>query len=278
MFSAFVGEYVSDINEITGTDAGTYTVYYKAVNGANYADTDAASISVSIAKATQTVTAPEAATLHYTGEAQKLISKEASTTGDGTVVYSLTGKGDYTSDLSEIVGTTAGTYTVYYKIKDSTNYNDVDAQNISVSIGKATIAAEASEDAGTYLYTQFFTLSVPALGTAEGSEDASANSIEITRKDSPQTAGTASISICLYSEESSSFSETAYTEDSLEAGKYAVKLTLSGDSEINDVQDLQIASFTIYEDSTSADEAITAAISSPAAVNAMCRCRPSAMC
>ena len=58
-----------------GTEAGNYTVYFKVVGGDNYADTPAASFTVTIAGADAGNTSPAAADkLTYNGEAQKLVT------------------------------------------------------------------------------------------------------------------------------------------------------------------------------------------------------------
>ncbi len=66
----------------TGTYAGTYNVYYKVAPIYNYNEFVSASpVSVSIGKATPTVTAPTATNPTYTGAAQDLITA-GSTTGE----------------------------------------------------------------------------------------------------------------------------------------------------------------------------------------------------
>ena len=120
----------------TGTNGGTYTVYYRSTGNANY-DTVAGQtpVSVTIAKAVPTVTAPKAKTgLEYTGEAQALI-EEGSTTG-GTMEYSLDGKNFATTIPT---ATDAGTYTVYYRVTGDANYKDVEALSLDVTIKDNTI-------------------------------------------------------------------------------------------------------------------------------------------
>ena len=120
----------------TGTNGGTYTVYYRSNGNTNYDTvTGDAPISVTIAKAVPTVTAPKAKTgLEYTGEAQALI-EEGSTTG-GTMEYSLDGKNFATTIPT---ATDAGTYTVYYRVTGDANYKDVEALSLDVTIKDNTI-------------------------------------------------------------------------------------------------------------------------------------------
>ena len=132
----------------TGTNAGTYYVWYKAVatDTANYDNTEAKCVTVTIAKATPKVTAPTAKTLTYSsGSAQDLVN--AGTTTGGTLQYSLDN-----STYSETIptGTNAGNYTVSYKVVGGTNYNDVAAATVEVTIAKATINPTVNIEGWTY--------------------------------------------------------------------------------------------------------------------------------
>jgi hypothetical protein len=83
-----------------------------------------------IVKATPAVNAPTAvADLVYKGSAQALVN--AGSTDFGTLLYSLDGE-TYSEDIP--TGTDAGTYTVYYKVEGSDNWNAVAAQTIEVTI------------------------------------------------------------------------------------------------------------------------------------------------
>lgn len=113
-----------------GTNADTYTVYWKLEGDENHNDVTG-TIEVTIAKVTPTVTAPTAKTLTYNGSAQWLIN--AGSTNFGTLQYSLD---DETYGTSIPSGTNAGNYTVYYRVVGDSNINDVAAQSVSCSIGK----------------------------------------------------------------------------------------------------------------------------------------------
>ena len=87
-------------------------------------------------------TAPSAKTgLLYNGEVQELITAGTTNFGD-LLSYSLDGV-NYSADIP--TATDAGTYTVYYKVENSDNWNEVDAKNITVSITKATPTFTAPE-------------------------------------------------------------------------------------------------------------------------------------
>ena len=129
------------------TDAGTYTVYYKVVGDANHNGTEAASVSVTIAKASAAATAPTTKNLTFTGEAQELV--EAGSAQGGTMQYSLDGT---TYSATVLSATDSGTYTVYYKVEGDANHNDTEAASVSVSIAKAS-AAVAAPTANTLTYS-----------------------------------------------------------------------------------------------------------------------------
>ena len=128
------GNYSADIP--TGTNAVSYTVYYKVVGDGNHNDTAAAEpISVTIDKADPTVTLPTGKTgLKYTGSAQVLIT--AGTTNGGEMQYKV-GDGAYSTTIP--TGTDATDYTVYYKVVGNDNYNDVAEASLTITIGKGTL-------------------------------------------------------------------------------------------------------------------------------------------
>lgn len=133
----------------TGTDAKTYTVWYRVKGNTNYEDVAAKSITASIGKGTPTVTAPKAVTgLKYTGQAQTLVT--AGTTTGGTLEYSLDNS-NYSTALP--TGTDVKTYTVWYRVKGNDNYEDVAAKNITVTIGQGTPTVTAPKAVTGLKYT-----------------------------------------------------------------------------------------------------------------------------
>ena len=164
----------------TYTDAGTYTVYYQVTKDSY--ETTTGSATVKISKATPTVTAPTAKeNLTYTGEAQELISA-GSTTG-GELQYSLDNE-TYSTNIPK--GTEAKEYTVYYKVVGGTNYEDVAAASIKVTISEAapekmTVSAtgfEGAYDKEAHSITVTVTSpegAVVKYGTTEGTYDLTEN-------------------------------------------------------------------------------------------------------
>ena len=130
----------------TGTDAGSYTVYYKVVGDSNHTNTSPASVTVTIAKAYAAYTAPAAKTgLTYNGQAQALV--DAGSTEDGTMQYRL-GTGTWGTPVP--TATNAGSYTVYYKVVGDQNHEDVTEKSVSVTIARKAVTVTADNATKVY--------------------------------------------------------------------------------------------------------------------------------
>lgn len=116
------------------TDSGTYSVYYRIKGDDSHSNLEAETpISVTVAKADVTVTAPTAKTgLEYTGSAQELIT--AGTASVGTMQYKV-GDGEWSANIP--TATNAGTYTVEYKVVVDDNYVAPQGGSMEVTIAKA---------------------------------------------------------------------------------------------------------------------------------------------
>ena len=114
------------------TNAGTATVTITDKSGGNY--TVSGSTTFTINKANPTYTAPTAASnLSYTGSAQYLTT--TGSTSHGTIYYSSDNSIWYTTRRT---GTTAGSYTTYWKLTGDSNHSDISSTSISTSIAKAS--------------------------------------------------------------------------------------------------------------------------------------------
>ena len=123
------------------TNVGTakVTVTFKG----DYASISSIEKEFTITKATPTVTAPTAiADLVYNGSAQALVTGGTTDVGD-ILSYCLEENGIYSADIP--TGTNAGTYTVYYKVDGSDNWNAVAGGTVEVPISPkaVTVTAEA---------------------------------------------------------------------------------------------------------------------------------------
>lgn len=128
------GTWLSDIP--AATNAGEYTVYYKALGDDNHKDIAEANVTVVIAKAASTFgKLPQALDLSYTGAVQALLSAGETTCGE--IWYKLD-NGEWTNEIP--TATEAKTYYVYYKIIGDNNHNDlidIETQKNSVTIQNA---------------------------------------------------------------------------------------------------------------------------------------------
>lgn len=142
------GEYTTAIP--TGTNAGGYSVWYYVKGDDNHNGTNPVEVTVTIAKADPTVTAPVPVTgLTYTGEEYELIT--AGTTTGGTLVYSLDENGEYTDTIP--TGTAAQSHTVWYKVQGNENYNGTEAASVTAVIGNALAEVTEAPEANTLTYT-----------------------------------------------------------------------------------------------------------------------------
>ena len=132
----------------TGTDAGTYKVYYKVVGDPNYSDAEEVLVNVTITKATPTVTAPTAITgLVYNGGEQELVN--VGTANSGVLEYSLDNE-TWSNNIPE--GLEAGEYTVYYRVGITDNYNGVDG-NVNVTIAQKSVDKITIDTIANQVYT-----------------------------------------------------------------------------------------------------------------------------
>ena len=105
------------------------------------------SVDFTIDKAAAGITfAPTPDTLTYIGEAQYLINPGEAV--GGTMVYSLTENGEYTTSIPQ--GTNAGEYTVWYYVQGDANHKDSAKDSVSVSIAKAPLTVTADAKAKIY--------------------------------------------------------------------------------------------------------------------------------
>ena len=121
------------------TEAGEYTVYYKA-SAPNHND-DEGSFTVTVGKANPTVTAPVAKSgLVYDGTAKELVN--AGESEHGTFQYRLS-ESDAWGDTIP-TGTNGGNYTVYWKLTGDKNHNDKTG-SVSATIGRSPVTLTAAD-------------------------------------------------------------------------------------------------------------------------------------
>ena len=118
-------------------NAGTATVIITNANGGNYIVNGTGTFEIEEGTAS-VATAPKGLeNLPYNGAEQALI--EAGAASNGTMVYSLTQDGPYTPAIP--TGKAVGSYSVWYKVQGDGNHSDSEAQSVTASIVKNTVAA-----------------------------------------------------------------------------------------------------------------------------------------
>ena len=172
------GTYSQDIP--AGTDAGTYTVWYRVIGDANHNDTALASVPVSIGKKPLTITGVTAASKPYDGTTDADIS---SVTFDN---MTLTRGTDYTVTARfDDAGVGSGkniTATVTLMGQAAKNYA-LEQSNVTTtgSITKAAAPGFTKETALTIVngYEKTYTVTLPALPTLETPKEYGAPTYEL---------------------------------------------------------------------------------------------------
>lgn len=135
----------------TATDAYPYYyVYYKVVGNDEYEDVEQQDFTVSIAKATNTITPPTARSLIYNGKAQTLLNAGSATFG--TIEYSLDPTAPYSTTIPKQTNATPNDYyTVWYKVDGDTNYTG-GAGSVYVPIAQCPVTVTATGHTLTTTY------------------------------------------------------------------------------------------------------------------------------
>ena len=121
---------------VTDSENTEYEVTFTPTDSENFRSVTT-NVTLKVNKATPTVSAPAVVeNLLYTGGSLNLVA--AGTTDFGTLLYSLDGE-SYSADIP--TGKDAGTYTIYYKVEGSSNWDAVDAASVEATIMGKNIAA-----------------------------------------------------------------------------------------------------------------------------------------
>jgi hypothetical protein len=124
-----------------GTNAQTYTVWYRVQGDANHTDLAAVSISVMIGRDTDPVfTAPTAKELFYNGAPQRLV--EVGSVEGGVILYSSDNE-NYSTEIP--TGTMPGNYTVWYRVDGDQNHENIAAKSLVVTIKNAILIIKADD-------------------------------------------------------------------------------------------------------------------------------------
>ena len=257
----------------TATNAGTYTVYYKATGDANHSDVAAASVEATIAKAALTTVTLAETSLTYNGSEQTVTvnSVKAGTLDVTAADYDVTGNkqtnvGDYTATVTvKAESNFTGTATAQWSItaEDAATFTltidptsfvyDGTAKTPAVTVkdGSAvlienidyTLAYENNVNAGTakviatgkgnYSGTKEATF---AIAKADATVTAPTAKTELVFNATAQTlieAGSAEGGQMQYSTDGTNYSESVPAKT--DAGTYTVYYKVTGDANHNDV-------------------------------------------
>ncbi len=125
------------------TNAGEYTVLYKADASTNYSALAQGSVVVDVDKAASDIAIAAVPDLDYSAVDKELVTKTGN--NEQTVQYSIDGGSNWVTAIPEF--TNAGEYTVLYKADASTNYSALAQGSVVVDVDKAasSISVNASQ-------------------------------------------------------------------------------------------------------------------------------------
>ena len=138
-----------EISTITGTEAGTYTVWYKVEGDENHSGIAATSLTVTIGKKDapadiDDAQKPTAKTgLEYTGSAQALLNAPGTALEGYTVKYLLEGESEYAETIP--TGTEVGSYTISVKYFGDSNHADFELTGgLTTAIGTRDLTGDVT--------------------------------------------------------------------------------------------------------------------------------------
>lgn len=130
------GSYSTSRPTASGLNAGSYTLYYYAASDNGYEETRDYSITVTVAKASGSVTITNASPTYGTNGALVNVSNAT-----GTMHYRIGSSGSYSTSIPTASGLNVGSYTLYYYAEQSTNYfghgSEFKPKTMTVSVSKA---------------------------------------------------------------------------------------------------------------------------------------------
>ncbi len=184
---------------LAGTGTENYVLSTSGQQTTTKADISAAQIPAG------SITAPvKIENLTYNGSAQDLVT--AGKAEGGTMMYALGTATEATEAYTTSIPakTDAGTYYIWYKVVGDGNYNDIDAEKVTVNISKKPLTITAGSDSkkfdGTALVKDSYTSTEPAEGesivsvtitgsqTIDGTSDNVASNAVIKKGDTDVTA------------------------------------------------------------------------------------------
>lgn len=105
-----------------GTNAGSYTTYWRLIGDSNHNDIASTSISVTIAKKSRTISWNSYPSSLYVGRSSTLSATPSAGSSDGTISYSSSNSSKASVSGSTVTAVASGTCTIYASISEGTNY------------------------------------------------------------------------------------------------------------------------------------------------------------
>lgn len=175
------GDYSTDIPSVT--NAGTYTVYYKAFGDqVNFSDSDEYNLTVTVKKAAPAIKTQPAAipNLKYTDKPMALIN--AGNVVGGQLLYKLE-DGEYGTAVP--TATQVGKYSVYYKVIGDKNHNDTAETKIQTEISYISAPSVILYDGAAKkdFYNKEVTISSPGYTVSVSTNGIFSSSYTIEGKD-----------------------------------------------------------------------------------------------
>jgi hypothetical protein len=133
----------------TKTNAGTYYVWYYVKGDSNHNDTAISStaVSVTIAKASRTISFTTAPTWVGTGKTATVVAAPSAGSGDGTITYSSSNTSKATISGSTVTGVSEGSVTITATISAGTNYNSA-TTSYSMTVINSTLYVDLGLPSG----------------------------------------------------------------------------------------------------------------------------------
>ena len=147
----------TSVTDITGQDTDTYKVWYKVfANDTNHSDSDAASLTVTIAQASALITPPTSKNPTHYSKPVELVNAGVLKDGvTGTIYYMIAEEKPeadaegWKTDVTEITADKAGTYKVWYKVTTTGDANYLASEAfetpVTVNVSQYTAPSKSSQ-------------------------------------------------------------------------------------------------------------------------------------
>ena len=142
----------------TKINAGTYIVKYWAggeVDEYSFCDSSTGQVTVSIAKASRTLSWSSAPTPIGVGNSSQLLAVPSAGSGDGTITYSSSNSNVASVNGNTVSGVSSGTCTITASISQGTNYNAASTSyTLTIEAQESRYLTFVATDSGTFKFSK----------------------------------------------------------------------------------------------------------------------------